>query len=1086
MPSGKPVCLETVEMIYTAMAIVKLHPDYMLLKDKFMTNSLPMLDVLADHATSHYDTILAPRAAATHTANAAESEAVGAIVDDRRKQEELKRQRLAVKVPCSVCHRPRHPAKDCFMTNDEKREAFLKRASPSVKTAILKRVADYKKHGRLPVPSEHLSVATGQSDLCPGLEDTGEVLFALSEAGPSGLCPGLEDTGETLYALRAVEHSDRLPELAESSSSHYPLDSLPSPTRTSFALGRVSTGLGQLVLHSLSYPPSTIILFWMESSLNLHSLCQLLFALVLWTVDIPPVSLVHEHLRHGDLLGDSRSTTAMSPTSILLFSIVTTLSRGTNLPRGIKRVISVKKVACKLHVIREVAQHMEQLLQLEPIMVRTSLEDLQDWASGLGKTTRALIRAVESFGTLVFDITGGWGAGDGPYSNYFGSSHDSSYSDSDSEYDDRPEDQDNSGSMHDLASSDYDDDPADHVPSGSVPELASSFGSDSDHDDGGDCHPCDAWASGVFSSGVLASGGPMPDLELASDSGGSVPDLESASHSDFDGMSDYCDSIPDLDSGSDSDDEFGDHCGDCCGNFVAVADLDSGSIPCDDYGGALPSDTWACGLYRAPDAGCVGMACGVHPGRAMDRSTVGKSAVLDSGATKHIFNSEGVFNADYNTEARETFKVVQSKVVSSSGSGSVTYAVWAPGWSTTPRISTGGCRWFALFMDDSTTWICIYFHKHKSDYLEAFKLHIVAVKRHRSGMDSPEACHMILHTDGDITIIVGQTTAFCKERGIEQRHGSPYLHENQARVERSLDWTSAYYLIKKKHADLSQLRIIGCLAYPFIASSVREHKLNNRACELRMNQEPLVQIKGALLMMKEEDAPAGVKLLDMSLILKLSSVMIVIVLALNLGLVVYHMDVDTAFLNSVLEEDLYRSDVAPCLYFIKDTELMVIILAYVDVYLVATNGKSWYDTFVVAFHSWYACKDLGILDLVMGIGVRWGDGTAYLSQSGYLSQMIGTYGLADARPATLPMSPSITLALGDGKDVSLPYRALLGQLQWVARCSRPDVMATVSILSRFGTTYGPQHFVALKQAVTYLKDTKDYELVLRTAPAPRG
>eukprot|EP00854_Cymbomonas_tetramitiformis_P034457 gene34457-biopygen30625 len=107
--------------------------------------------------------------------------------------------------------------------------------------------------------------------------------------------------------------------------------------------------------------------------------------------------------------------------------------------------------------------------------------------------------------------------------------------------------------------------------------------------------------------------------------------------------------------------------------------------------------------------------------------------------------------------------------------------------------------------------------------------------------------------------------------------------------------------------------------------------------------EALVQIKRALLMMDEEDVPAGVKLLDMSLILKvkldkhgqllkrksricvrgnkreygvdyldtfapctqLSSVRIVIVLALNLGLDVYHMDVDTAFLNPVLEEDLY-------------------------------------------------------------------------------------------------------------------------------------------------------------------------------------
>ncbi|KAK3262905.1 hypothetical protein CYMTET_28266 [Cymbomonas tetramitiformis] len=753
MPSGKPVCLETVEMIYTTMAIVKLHPDYMLLKDKFMTDSLPTFDVLVDHVTSHYDTILAPRAAATHTANAAESEAAGAIVDDRRKQEELKRQRLAVKVPYSVCHRPGHPAKDCFMTNDEKREQFLKKASPSVKTAILKRVADYKKHGKLPVPGEHLSAAAGQSDLCPGLEDTGEVLFAFSEAGPSGLCPGLEDTGENLYALSEVEHSDRHPGLAESSSSHYPLDSLPSPTPYQLCFGKgfdraepigapfselttfnyysVLDGVSEPALtvaavvgtgavdcgHTSCEPSARVSSAWRPpwrlkkhhcyvpgkhtSLLNRHNPIKVKPVYDCWVYIDTIVAFfpTKAHLERtqtareagrAQYLGDDYPisprqlwfklglqqwhTIMMSGSMAIFLRAQYILDRGTTLPRGVECVISIKKLVCKLHVIWEIAQHMEQLLQLEPIMVRTSLEDLRDWASGLGQTTRALIRVVESFGTLVFDITGGWGAGDGPCSNYFGSTHDS-YSDSDSEYDDRPEDQDDSGSVPDLASSDYDDDPADHDPSGSVPELASSSGSDSDHDDGGDCHPCDTWASGVFSSGVLASGGPMPDLEPDSDSGGSVPDLESASHADSDGMSDCCDSIPDLDSGSDSDDDFGDRCGDCCGNFgESAADLDSGSDSGDDYGGALPSDTSACGLYRAPGAGCVEMACGAHPGRAMDHSAVGKSAVLDSGATKHIFNSEEVFNADYTTEARETFRVVQSKDVSSSGNGSVTFA----------------------------------------------------------------------------------------------------------------------------------------------------------------------------------------------------------------------------------------------------------------------------------------------------------------------------------------------------------------------------------------------------------------------------
>ncbi|KAK3251572.1 hypothetical protein CYMTET_39091 [Cymbomonas tetramitiformis] len=69
----------------------------------------------------------------------------------------------------------------------------------------------------------------------------------------------------------------------------------------------------------------------------------------------------------------------------------------------------------------------------------------------------------------------------------------------------------------------------------------------------------------------------------------------------------------------------------------------------------------------------------------------------------------------------------------------------------------------------------------------------------------------------------------------------------------------------------------------------------------------------------------------------------------------------------------------------------------------------------------------------------------------------------------------------------LEFRGLLGQLQWIARCTRLDIMAAVSALSRFCASYGPEHFVALKQVVRYLKGTMSYELLLRTTSSvPRG
>ncbi|KAK3233084.1 hypothetical protein CYMTET_56593 [Cymbomonas tetramitiformis] len=52
----------------------------------------------------------------------------------------------------------------------------------------------------------------------------------------------------------------------------------------------------------------------------------------------------------------------------------------------------------------------------------------------------------------------------------------------------------------------------------------------------------------------------------------------------------------------------------------------------------------------------------------------GKVVVLDIGATKHIFNLVSDFGSDFDPNARSTFNVVQASIVSSVGSGTVTFA----------------------------------------------------------------------------------------------------------------------------------------------------------------------------------------------------------------------------------------------------------------------------------------------------------------------------------------------------------------------------------------------------------------------------
>ena len=56
------------------------------------------------------------------------------------------------------------------------------------------------------------------------------------------------------------------------------------------------------------------------------------------------------------------------------------------------------------------------------------------------------------------------------------------------------------------------------------------------------------------------------------------------------------------------------------------------------------------------------------------------------------------------------------------------------------------------------------------------------------------------------------------------------------------------------------------------------------------------------------------------------------------------------------------------------------------------------------------------------------------------------------------------------------YRGIVGSLLYIAKQTRPDILATVTQLSRFLENPGRTHWVAAKRVLRYLKGTKDLEL----------
>ncbi|KAK3257744.1 hypothetical protein CYMTET_33185 [Cymbomonas tetramitiformis] len=168
LPGGEEFHVASLEAVFVAMVLNSLNPAYVYIRTMFSGDELPLFKKLNDAVCDHYDNVIATSAAATETG--------AGIVEDRRKQEEQKRAALLKRVPCPVCHMTGHSSKDCYVTHEEKREAYLKK-NPKRREAMMKRVQDYQKHGKLP----NRAAAVTEAEQDPGVDASGEALYAICE-----------------------------------------------------------------------------------------------------------------------------------------------------------------------------------------------------------------------------------------------------------------------------------------------------------------------------------------------------------------------------------------------------------------------------------------------------------------------------------------------------------------------------------------------------------------------------------------------------------------------------------------------------------------------------------------------------------------------------------------------------------------------------------------------------------------------------------------------------------------------------------------------------------------------------------------
>lgn len=267
-------------------------------------------------------------------------------------------------------------------------------------------------------------------------------------------------------------------------------------------------------------------------------------------------------------------------------------------------------------------------------------------------------------------------------------------------------------------------------------------------------------------------------------------------------------------------------------------------------------------------------------------------------------------------------------------------------------------------------------------------------------------------------------------------------------------------------------------------------------------------------------------------VVQFSLVRFFLCLALCVGMFVTQVDIETAFLNGELEEDvwvrssrgvpgiasrlyklqkaLYRLKQAhlawhrklcqgltsmgfmelpsaPCVFKRKCGTLHAFILVYVDDLIIMAPTQEELDGIVKDLASLYEMRQSNNVELFLGVNIKWERPAStmpvslLMSQKVYTMSVLRRFGMQDSKPALTPMVEG-GMNLEEDKSVcSIElYQQMIGFLMYLALRTRPDILVAVLILARFQK--GPTAYChcRAKRVLRYLKGRGDHGVLFIT------
>jgi len=104
----------------------------------------------------------------------------------------------------------------------------------------------------------------------------------------------------------------------------------------------------------------------------------------------------------------------------------------------------------------------------------------------------------------------------------------------------------------------------------------------------------------------------------------------------------------------------------------------------------------------------------------------------------------------------------------------------------------------------------------------------------------------------------------------------------------------------------------------------------------------------------------------------------------------------------------------------------------------------------------------------------------FISQEKYITYLLKKFIMSECKPVASPMTANEKLLQDDGaaKIDSKYFRSLVGSLIYLTN-SRPDILYSVSIISRFMKNPNKLHLAAAKRILRYLQGIKNHGILYK-------